>query len=224
MKKIGQKILIFCGLLMLAAFPVFAQNNDESVRDVQLNKKPIKDLADYVFEKVEKDKVDLSQSFKVILEGSLIDKNGIIAIDQNESKWIELSKEEAGNKEVGEIAKKTIMAASDSGFLGHFYNLGVKDIKITFYQNETNFAINLESKQETAQRAKTLASGLGGLFQMVKLSVKGEDEKFLLSGLQTPSATDSTLKLNFELPKNTVQEMVNQNLTNYKNKKLSEQK
>lgn len=229
MKKFRRiTIFIFCGLLIqLAAFPVFAQT-DETVREIQANKKPITDLAQYVLEKVENDKVDLSQPFKVVLEGSLVKKiendREIVVLDQNKSKWIEIEKEEAGNTQVAEIAKTAIEAISDSGFFGHFYNLGIKDLKITFYQTADKFAVNIESEQETAQRAKTLASGFDGLFQMAKIVAKSEDEKVLGSGFQTPSANDKTLFLNFELPKNTVQEMITRNLANYKNRNLSEQK
>lgn len=223
MKKFTQTIFIFCGLLVLAAFPVFGQN-DESVRDVEINKKPFNDLAKMVFEKVEKDKVDLTQPFKVVLEGSLINKNGTIGLDQENSKWIVLSNEEAGNAELSEIAKKAVMAVSDSGFLGHFYNLGVKDLKISFYQDETNFAVNMEAEQKTSERAKTLAAGFNGLVQMAKITVKGEDEKVLVSGFQNSSAKDKTVLVNFELPKDTVHEIIYRNWAKYKNRNLSEQK
>jgi hypothetical protein len=227
MKRLTQISLIFCGLLMLAAFPVFAQNS-EPVRDAQLNKKPIQDFADYVLEKVEKDKVDLSQPFKVVLEGALI-KNSennieIVVFDKKKSKWLSLSKEEAGDPEIVEIAKETVEAVGDTGFLGYLYNFGIKDLKITFYQNDSLFAVNLESKQETKERANILASGLNGLIKAAEIQVKGEDEKIIINGFQSLTAKDKTLVINFELPKNTVQEMINQNLTNYKNRKLREQK
>jgi hypothetical protein len=227
MKKFGIIIFTFCGLLMLAAFPVFGQN-DKSVREIQINKKPITDLAQFVLAKIENDKVDLSQPFKVILEGSLVKKiendREIVVLDQNKAKWLVIEKEEAGNTQVAEIAKTAVEAISDSGFFTYFYNFGIKDLKITFYQTADKFAVNLESEMETLERARTTASGFNGLFQMAKFAVKGEDEKTLLSGFQTPTTNDKTLFLNFELPKNTVHEIINRNLTNYKNRKLSEQK
>lgn len=258
MKKFSRITFIFCGLLIqLAAFPVFGQNEneppkevelnkkpfielgkavrekfekdkDETVREIQINKKPINDLAQYLLAKVERDKTDLSQPFKVVLEGTLIKKTGndfdIVVLENNKSKWIGLTTEESGDPKMVEIAKNAVLAISDSGFLGHFYNLEIKDLKITFYQNADKFVVNLESEMETIERARTVASGLSALSQIAKMTVKSEDEKFLLNGFQTPSTKEKVLLLNFELPKNTVHEIINRNLTNYKNRKLSEQK
>ncbi len=257
MKKFGTIIFTFCGLLMLAAFPVFGQNDNEPPKEVEINKKPFEDFnkavvekvekdkattvsdiqineksftyfAQYVLAKIENDKTDLSQPFKVVLEGTLVKKVGndgdIVVLDSNKSKWIALANEEAGNREVGGIARSAIEAVSDSGVFAYLYNFGIKDLTITFYQTADKVAVNLESKQETAQRAKSLANGFSGLFQMAKMTTKGEDEKFLMSGFQNSSANDKTLLINFELPTNTVHEMINRNLTNYKNRKLSEQK
>ncbi len=254
MKKFSRITFIFCGLLMLAAFPVFGQNDNEpaqeveinkkpledfnkqviekdkekSVSEIRINKKPINDFADYVLEKVEKDKVDLLQSFKVVLQGTLIRKTGndfdIIVLDNRKSKWLSLTKEESGEEKMVEIAKAAVEAISDSGFFGYFYNFGIKELKITFYQTADKFVVNLESEMETFERARITASGLNMIFQVAQIQVKKEEEKLLLSGFQKPSTNDKTLFLNFELPKNTVHEMIDRNLTDYKNRNLSEQK
>lgn len=224
MKKFSQTIFIFCGLLMLAAFPVFGQN-ENSTRKMKFNKKPIYDLTKYVIQKIDEDKVDLTQPFKVVLEGYLIKKSEndseIVILDQNKSKFIiyYYKKEEAGNGEVSEIAKRSILATSENGFFGYLYNLGIKDFTITLYQDDNKLALNLESEQETLEKAKTLASGLNAVFSMGKIAAKSEDEKFLLNGIQTPFAKEKVLFLNIELSKNTVHEIINRNLSNFKNRK-----
>ena len=227
MKKFGTIIFTFCGLLMLAAFPVFGQN-DKSVREIQINKEPINEFAQYLIAKIENEKTDLTQPFKVVLEGTLIRKTGndgdIVVLDTGKSRWIALPNEETGDPQVGEIAKNAIVAISDSGFFGYLYNLEVKDFKITFYQNADKFAVNFESEMESVERARTTASGLNMIFQVAQTVIKKEDEKFLLRGFKTPTTNDKTLLLNFELPKNTVHEMINRNLANYKNRNLSGQK
>ncbi len=62
MKKFGKSVFLACGLLlMLAALPVLAQKN------VEINKKPLRDFADLVNQKIAGKKVDLNAPFSVEL-------------------------------------------------------------------------------------------------------------------------------------------------------------
>lgn len=219
--------LVICGLLLLAAFPAFGQN-DEPIRETQINEQPLIELADYVVERLEKDGVDLAKPFKVIVEGKLIKKiengRGIVVLDQQNLNWIRLSNEEAGDPQVGEIAKKAILAVTETGVFQYFYNLGIKDLKISFYQTDFQAALSIESDLSTPERAKTIVSGLKMMFTFAKSVVKGKDEKIILDSFKTAEASGNSLYLNFEMPKNTFQLMINQNLTICRNRTQSEQK
>ncbi|MEZ5427137.1 MAG: hypothetical protein R2747_12780 [Pyrinomonadaceae bacterium] len=229
MKRSLTIVSIICGWLMLAAFPVSAQNGDgyrlesKPVSDVKINRKPLDDLPDFVLEKIEKDKVDLSHPFKVVLEGSLVKQVSedfeFVTFDKANSKWLVLSAEEAGDPQMAEIAKRAVEAVGDSGFLGHFYNLGVKKIKITLAQDNENAFAKIELEQPTEERARTLASGLNGLLSVAGYQIKdGTDERVLLEGAmkKRPTAEGKNVIITIELPKDVAREMVERNLAEYK--------
>ncbi len=196
--------------------------NSDPVTEVELNKKPFKDLGKTVTAKWDinpektDNKIDL-KPFKVALNAKLskkiiTDEDGtkreVVAFDGKKSRWIPLSKEEAGDQEMVDLAKGAIEAVGDSGFLGHLYNMGMKDLKITLIQKGDKIFATIESEQPTEERAKTLASGLNGLIFGAKLIVKGEDEKFLLNSAQPPTSKGKMILLNVELSKDVIQQMI----------------
>ena len=196
--------------------------DSDPVPEVEINKKPFKDLGKTVTAKwninPEKtdNKIDL-KPFKVALNAKLskkiiTDEDGtkreVVAFDGKKSRWIELPKEEAGDQEMVNIAKGAVEAVGDSGFLGHLYNLGMTDMKITLIQKDDKIFAVVESEQQTEQRAQSLASGLNGLIGLAKLTVKGEDEKFLLNSAQPPTSKGKMLLLNVELSKDVIQQMI----------------
>jgi hypothetical protein len=197
--------------------------DSDPVKDVEINKKPFQDLGKFVGAKwaVKADQKENSinlKPFKVVLNAKLAkkivkDQDGkereVVAFDAKKSKWAQLSKEEAGDQEMVEIAKQAIGAVGDSNFLSNLYNLGMKDLNITLIQKDDKIYVGVESVQISEERAKTLASGLNGLMAAGKLAVKAEsDEKFLLDRAQPPTTNGKTIVLKFEIEKNAAQEMI----------------
>jgi hypothetical protein len=205
MKKSFYKIFLQCGIaLMLAAFPVFAQKT-ELVKEVQINKMPLLDFGSLVKYRVSGKEVDLSQSFKIILEG-VLDKTG--KFDRQQSRFISSE----GNAQTAEIAKSAIEAFDDSGWFAYLRNLGAEKVRITLEQDLVNFNAAIESELVTQERAKALASALAVYISLAKPKITGQDEKTILSGLQQPTASGKVFMLNFALPKQTVQDMINRGL------------
>lgn len=220
MRKAAKITLIICGWLMLAAVPVLAQ-------EVRINKRPFIDLGEFVVDKIDREKVDLAQPFKVVLDGRLIRKtiktdtgeeSGTVGFDQSNSNWIVLSDEEAGDAQVGEIAKEAIQAVGDSGFLAYLYDLGTKNIKITSAQDNDKVFLIIESEQPTETKAKTIASGLNALLAIAGKSVKAENEQILVDGVKSITSNDRILVINFELPKDVARKMIDQSLREYRNR------
>jgi hypothetical protein len=215
-----------------------SSTNSDPVKEVELNKKPFQELGSFVATKwaIKPDKADNKieiKPFKVALNAKLTkkiikDQDGkereVVALDGKKSKWLEIPKEEAGDEEMVNLAKEAIEAVGDSGFLGHLYNLGMKDLKITLIQKDNKIFAAIESEQPTPERAQTLASGLNGLIAGAKLLVKGEDEKFLLSKAQPPTSKGKMLLLNVELPKDVIQEMIVRKIAEDAKKKAEEEK
>lgn len=197
---------MFCGAaVMLAAFPVFAQQTG-TAKAVQINKEPLLEFASLVKYRVAGKDVDLSQPFRVILEG-VLDKDG--KLDRQNSRFV-LSE---GDEQTAELAKMGIEAFSDSGWFAYARNLGAERVRITLAQDQTNFNAVLESEFLNADRAKTAASGLNMLIALSKSQITGQDEKTLLNGLSAPTVNGKNFVLNFALPKQIAQDMINRGLS-----------
>src|SRR5687768_8765744 len=126
MRKFLKQISFICGLLLLlAAFPVFAQEKHSD--EIVVNKKPLQDWASFLFDKIEKNEVDLTQSFLVELDGELT-KEG--KLDKQKSKFIRTE----GDVQMVEIAKRAIEAFHDSGMFNYLLNLGIKKVNVVYAQ------------------------------------------------------------------------------------------
>ncbi|MEZ5427136.1 MAG: hypothetical protein R2747_12775 [Pyrinomonadaceae bacterium] len=208
----------------------------DSIEDITTYKVPFENLAEFVSAKWSfkpgnpESKIDL-KPFKVALNGKLVkktftDEEGkekeIVAFDGDKTKWIDIKPEEAGDPEMVEIAKKAVEAVGNSGFLGHLYNLGLKDVKISLVQAGDKIVVNLESEQPTEERAKTLASGLNGLMVVANKTVKdGTNERILLdSAMKTPPKNvGKKIILNVEFPVDLAKELIRKNLESEAQKK-----
>jgi hypothetical protein len=208
MSRFVNSIFLLCGLiLVLAAFPVFGQENS---RGLEINKKPLKDLAESVKEK----NIDWTKPFLVELEGSLT-KEG--KFDKEKTKF---TKSE-GDTELVEVIKQTFEAVSDSGWLGYLSYQGIEKIKISAVQNSENFIISVISQQPTLERANTLSSGLNAIINGALLLDRnsarklGDDERKLLNAARS-TAQEKTVNINFVLPAKDFQEMVKRRISESK--------
>ena len=199
---------------------------DKAIKKIKnanvINRKPLDDFADEVLEKWQTDKVDLSKEFKIRMVGALT-KNG--KLDQKLSEFQEMS----GDKAVVEVAKRAIESVGDSGWLNYLSRFDVKEVNLTFKQNDSKLSAIVDSVFPNLEKAKTVANGLHALMQTVLLLEKngvkklGEDEKTLLKSAKVVSE-GNILKINFELPKEIAKKMIDDRLREYQAKKLKEQK
>jgi hypothetical protein len=208
MRKSLLQIFLLCGLVFtFAAFPLFAQEN-ESRSAVAINKKPLQDLSSYVKDGIEKNGVNLSQPFKVVLDGALTESG---TLDRQKSRYV-LSE---GDPQMIDVAKRSIEAAGDSGWFGYLRSLGGEKIKITLSQDENTVTGFIESEQATEAKAQTLVSAVNTMLSATKIALASrkegkslEREKTILNGVQKASAGGTTFRLDFALPKQTVQDMI----------------
>ena len=153
-----KNISLICGiaLVMLAAFPVFAQNN------VEINRKPLSDFGkDNLDPRLQNNELVLSDNFLVEVEGEL-DKNG--KFDLQKTKYIRTE----GNEKIADAAKSAIEAVNDSGVFGYLTQLGAKKINLVFAQNDEQIYAVINSELDSPKRAKTLKSAFRYGFNDVK--------------------------------------------------------
>ena len=194
--------------------------NSDSVKAIDINRKPLDDFADEMLVKWETKKIDFSQQFKVKLTGELT-KDG--RLNAKRTRYTEA----IGNPEMIEAAKRAIESVGDSGWLDYLSRFDVKKMNIVFAQNDSQLVAVVDSNLPTAERARVVASGIRGLIQFAKLGhingIKklGEDEFTLLKAAKVLSK-DKKLIINFNLDKSIAQKMINGKLTEYQAKKQKE--
>ena len=229
MKNFKPIILLLCGIVFgLTAFPVFAQKAKEEVKDVSVNKRPLQDFANHFKAKFEKGEIDLDKSFKVVVEGILTKEGKFdLSLDKKTGKPKTQFTLTEGDAQMVEVAKAAIESVGDSGFFGYLRNLGAEKIKLTVAQDGETFSASIESEQKDENKAKTMASGLNSVFEVVKLAYKqdkrrfSEDEITIINGFQTPTADGTNFILNFALPKKTFHEIILHELNKSNNNKMT---
>lgn len=212
MKRFSQLTFIFCGILLtFAAFPVFAQN--ETAQEIKINKQPLQDLGAFVRDKIERGDLDLTEPFKVVVEG-VLNKDG--RLDKDIDKQTKKPKSQftviEGEERIVTVAKTAIEAVSNSGWFGFLRNLGAEKLKITFAQDKDKIFVIAESEQATAEKANTMASALNILISAAKqYSNIDEDSKIILNGFK-PATNGKIVIINFAIPAKTAHDMIERNL------------
>lgn len=210
MKKCRKIGFLFCGLLlMLVAVPLFAQDGNQAGK-IEINKRPLDDLAKEIRRKVAAKEVDLGNSFSIKLQG-VLKKDGKL-----DPKTANFAKSE-GDAAMIEIGKGFIEAVNASGFFTYLSQLGTEKIDFTLAQDDNQTYAVIISELSTAQRAMTAASGLNSLIKLASFSAKNDTKKLndetriLIDGM-TVNGEDKKLIIKMAYEKSFVQEMINRKL------------
>lgn len=188
MKQSIYSLSLLCGLLLtLAAFPVFAQNDE-----AELNKRPLQYFGRLVSEKVKNKEVDLKAPFSLTLQGTL-DADG-----KFNPKTTKVTKSE-GDAKMIEIAKQGVEAVSDSGIFYYLKQLGVNEIEIFLVQTDMEFSADFKSTFDTAKRAKLVRDAIKLNIDVGKSTVKEENTKILLENSKVETIGKDFL-LRFSMP------------------------
>ena len=194
----------------------YTAKKSPSVKEVEINKKPLEDFAADIVDKWAKKEVDLNNQFVVRLIAKLTPEGRLAKnsrFDRSSDK---------GDQKMINVAKSALEAVGDSGWLAYLSDLGVKDVTITLMQNEDNLVARLESTAKTENEARTLASGIGGLISLAKLKKLGADETKLIKAAKVPKARGKVFFLDFQMAKPEAHEIMNRKLTEALAKKQKE--
>lgn len=212
MRRYTNNFFIICGLLLtLAAFPVFAQENQEQ----KINNKPFRELANLALQEISSKKISLSDSFLVELNGSLNESGKLAA---QESVFVKSE----GNEELVKISKKFIEAISESGLFGHLKKLGINKVNLLFAQDQNRIYGRIISETETADKARMTAIGLNTMVRLVQekkdeFKQINETEKILINGFRA-DVEGKTITMNFSYEKDIIQNLINLKLKEFAQK------
>ena len=188
--------------------------SSDAVTSLEINKKPLTDFADSVLAQWSANQIDFNQPFTVVLNGVLTNDG---KLDRDKSKF-DPSKQK-GDQKMIDLAKAALEAVGDSGFLTYLRSLDVEKVDITLTQDDKQITAVVSSGQKTADRAKTISSGMNTYLMIGKATAKNpSDERTLLDGAKV-TTDGKNFVLNFAIPKDVAQEMINRKLKEAQAKK-----
>ena len=204
--------------------PTVAGTKEEGTADqngIFLNKKPLTDKTTDTLAQVDAGKVKLDSTFRVVITGTLgLAKDGKTVI-LKDPKAEPVDKNFPADPALTKLAQEWVVAVGDSGWYGYLGFMdekkGVgKKLSILIEQNDLTFKANVRSEQANPERANTAATGLRNLMTIGALTAKEDEIEFLKKA--TLSSENNLLLLNFEMPKEQVQEMIQRKLAEFKEK------
>jgi len=188
---------------------------DDLLPKVEINKQPLYDFVDGVVEKVNSRKVDLRGQFRVVMDAYINDQG---RLDPEKSRW--LPAEEQGDPQMILVAKDAVEKVGDSGWLVYLSDQGIKNVRVVFFQDEEQLAVNIIALMPSQNNARTVASGFRTLRSLaLNLNNNGtkvlkDDEVLLLNSAEFVNERN-LLKINFKLEKDEAQKIINTRLQEY---------
>lgn len=191
------RLSIFIGLAFFGAVPgVQAQNS------VFIEKKPTKDLRNYLSEQIASKAIDLSAPYDVELTGTL-ENSGKLRSDS-----LKYTRSD-GNKAMVEVTKRVVGSLSEAGYFQYLRDMSAGEIRMFAKQDDTDFAAEVSFDVNGEARARSIVSGLEMMVRVARTR-RGQpragrisdDEMVLLEALRF-SAASSLVRIQLRLPKQT---------------------
>ena len=134
----------------------------DPITGVEINKRPIVDLGNWVNDKVGKKEVDLQTQFLVNVKGKL-DKTG--RLDPKTFSYVTAM---SPDEDMVEVIKRSIEAINVAGYLQYLKDLSGKDFNFQLQQDTENISAVVQSEMESETRANSIKSGLNFLIGLAK--------------------------------------------------------
>lgn len=174
---------------------------------VEFNKRPLKDFGANVKKLVDDGKVEIDQPFEILITGGLNTRGRLTGASY---------KVINGSKEINRIVVGLMSALNDSGLFAQLVkandNKPLKSLSFRIKRDPSNFNVVLESKVESPDKARAIASALGLTFTLVKVSRAGKDEAALMQQTKASSNGDK-FTINFRMSNAQADAMIERQLT-----------
>jgi len=181
----------------------------DPVAEIEINKKPIKDLGAFVntLLKDEKNKLNLQAHFTATATGKLT-KEGKL-----DPKTYKIEAKSADEKMV-EVVQESIEALNDAGYLQYLKKLSGKDLSLMLQQDETGITAVVQSELKDADEARSLKNALNLSISIAKLTKTGADDKDDLELLNGATVENDGKKIviKFAIKNPLAQEMIKRKL------------
>lgn len=182
------------------------ENNIDLPKEGEINKKALKDFANYANDLKNQGKLDLNKPFEIVIEAEL-DENGKL----KDAKFIK----KEGDPNLVDLFGRMVAALNDSGFLIYLKpidkdNPGTK-VVFTVKQGENEVLASVESEVSSDSSARVLASAFNTALAIGADSRAGKDEEILLRNT-TASPNGKKIIFNFNMPRQAVVDLIKKQL------------
>lgn len=177
----------------------------------KFNSKPLKDFGDKYGDKILKKEVDINAPFTIVVIAKL-DENGKLTNAQ-------MKTSADSDPKMAEVAKEAIAAFSDTRLLKPLYDVGGRDVKITFSQNKDNLQAIIETATKSESNAKSIQSLLNLLIKNSPSFMRPDsDESKLLSKAEL-NTQGNIFIINFLMSNEEKTQLIEKSLKNLAEKK-----
>jgi hypothetical protein len=191
--------------------PTETPNKEE---DKLFNKKPLEDFGVKYGDQILKNEVDINAPFTIEVIAKL-DENGKLV----KPRMITTAD---SDPKMTLVAKDAILAFGDSQLLRTLYDVGARNVRIVFAQNQDNLQAIIKAETKSENEAKTLQSGLNFALKNLYKPADGSNEKILLDKAQL-GVEGKNFVINFLIPNEEKAPMIKKELEKLQ-EKLKNQK
>ncbi len=184
----------------------------DPISGYDINKRPLKDLGNYVNDLLDKKQLNLELPFVLRAKGKL-NKDG--KFDPKTFRFDEVT---TADQKMADVVKESIEAINDSGYLQYLKDLSGKDFQLEVKQDDTTLNAIVQSEVENESRARAIKSGLDFLIGLAKSKNSSEtadqNDKDVLVLLENAriEAVGKKLVIIFNVPKAVVQGLIQRKL------------
>lgn len=177
----------------------------------KFNSKPLKDFGEKYGTMILKKDVNINAPFTIVVIGKL-DENGKITNPQMQAA-------PGSDPKMTEVAKEAIAAFSDTNLLKPLYDVGLRDIKITFSQDKDNLQAIIQTAAKSESNAKSIQSLLNLFIKNSSVFMrKDSDEAKLLSRAEL-NTQGNIFIINFLISNDEKNQLIEKSLKNLQEKK-----
>ena len=178
----------------------------ELPQEGEINKKPFKDFAIYANDLKNQGKLDMTQSFEVVIDTEL-DQNGKLTNPRFTKK--------TGDVNLTDLGGRLVAAINESGILFYLKKLnqdnpGTK-VVFTIKQSNDQVVATVESDAASASSARGLANAFNLMLAAGAKTREGKDEEVYLKNTKV-SSDEKKIVFNLTLPRQTVVDLIKKDL------------
>jgi hypothetical protein len=179
----------------------------ESLAEIRPNKRPGYELAYGILDGQADPakKLDLSKNFTIEMNGVLTDEgklnpklSGVVRVE--------------GDENMKALAKKALETIDEMGMFVYLKKLEVNHINFVLVQDDTQLYAVITSDQKTKSKAGSVANGLKNAIEFAKLLNSKDDDTIELLKAATVTQKDKSFTINFALPKDVAQALIQRQL------------